>query len=594
MNSDDRLRQAFDDLQQRTESVDPQYSLQRLSRASTERRAWVPALAGAAVVLAVIGGVAVSGLLSGPESDDVVGTTVPESTTLVPESTTTSDDEPVTTTTILPTSSNVFPTHRVTGVAADDVLNVRKEPGADGELLAELAPDYRGIRLFDNVAIVEDGGEWQQVMLLDPVRLIGLEEPLHGAPITGWVNAAFIEPHDPSISDAFPCGGQMTNTIEATGPAPDHVYAIRQFGLGGCIRTVVTFGQNFDEDRPLYDRISTDVRPAGIPDIRWEQANPDIRWEQVNGVAVLILEDVPYAWATESNTYESSAALVGRWTDGSLAIFLTIPGATTMQVSETGDLVIDITPFTETTPLAGNGFHILGEPVAGPGGTVEVWGLARPFEANIGTTILGPDGNPVEGVGPNFVMTTDWTEAWGLFQYRAVGLEPGEYLLTLAQQGVDRDIELDVPFIVPERDPESNVTEADLELTDGLRAFARGTSEASDFANSIQISLGTAHVATLPNPSARNPWTIEVDEWNGYAGPFDVLGPLRSEAGITTTSVGPQPHCAGPPLDIPWEYARQLTIQPAGISSCLEWYAVSLFLNDDDEIEHVMLDLWEP
>lgn len=587
MNSDDRLRQAFDDLQQRTESVDPQFSLQRMSRSSTERRAWVPALAGAAVVLTVIGGVAVAGLLSGPETDDVVATTVPsDSTTLIPDSTTTSVDEPVsTTTTVPPTSSNVLPTHRVTGVAGDDVLNVRKEPGADGELLAELAPDYRGIRLFDNVAIVEDGGEWQQVMLLDPVRLIGLEEPLHGAPITGWVNAAFIEPHDPSMSDAFPCGGQMTSAIEATGTDPDHVYAIRQFGLGGCIRTVVTFGQNFDEQRPLYDRISTDVLPAGIP---------DIRWEQVNGVAVLILEDVPYAWATESNTHESSAALVGRWTDGSLAIFLTIPGATSIQVSDTGDLVIDVTPF-ENPGLAGNGFHILGEPVAGPGGTIEVWGLARPFEANIGTTILDTDGDQVEGAGPDFVMTTDWSEAWGLFQYRALGLEPGAHVLRLTQQGGDEDIEFDVPFMVPERDAEDTVTTTDLAVTDALRAEARGEEVGLPFAEDVTISLGTDHEVSLSDPLAGNGWTIDVEEWNGYAGPFDVLGPLRNEVGITTTSVGPQPHCAGPPLDVPWDdAARQLTIQPAGISSCLEWYAISLFLNDASEIEHVMLDLWEP
>jgi hypothetical protein len=586
MNSDDRLRQAFDDLQQRTESVDPQYSLQRISRASTERRAWVPALAGAAVVLAVIGGVALSGLLSGPEADDVVATTVPDSTTLIPDSTTTSSDEPATTTTstVLPTSSNVLPTHRVTGVASDDVLNVRVEPGVDGGLLAELPPDYRGIRTIDNIEIVEDGGEWRQVILLDPIRLVGLEEPLHGAPITGWVNSAFIEPHDPSMSDAFPCGGQMTSTIEATGPAPDHVYAIRQFGLGGCIRTVVTFGQNFDGSRPLYDRISTDVRPAGIP---------NFRWEQVNGVAVLILEDVPYAWATESNTHESSAALVGRWTDGSLAIFLTVPGSTSIQVSATGDLVVDVNPF-EATRLAGNGFHILGEPVAGPGGTIEMWGLARPFEANVGTTIIGADGDPVEGAGPNFVMTTDWTEAWGLFQYRAVGLEPGAYVLTLSRQGVDQSIELDVPFMVQDRDPEFTVTEADLALTDGLRAEARGVDVGLPFADDVTISLGIDHEDSLSDPADGEGWIIDVPEWNGYAGPFDVLGPLRDEAGITATSVGPQPHCAGPPLDLPWDADRQLTIQPAGISSCLEWYAISLFLNDAGEIERVMLDLWEP
>lgn len=582
MNSDDRIRRAFEDLEHRTGAVDPRFSLQRFGR-EARPRAWVPALAGAAAVLAVIGVVAISGLLSGPDTDDAVATTVPDSTTLVPETSTTATVVEETTTTI-PTETNELPTHRVVGVADDDVLNVRKAPGADADLLAELPPNYRGIRAIDNVEIVNDGGEWRQVELVDPIRLVGLEEPLHGAPIVGWVNSAFIEPHDPSAADAFPCGGQMSSTIEAAGTDPDHVYAIRQFGLGGCLRTVVTFGQNFDEERPLYDRISTDVRPAGIP---------SIRWEQVNGVAVLILEDVPYARATESGTFESSLALVGRWTDGSLAIFLTVPGATSVHVADSGDLVIDVTPF-ETTPLAGNGFHILGEPVAGPGGTIEVWGLARPFEANIATTLLDSTGGPPDIDAPPYVMTTDWTEAWGLFQYRAHGLEPGAYVLSLVAEGGEEGIEYSVPFEIPERSPDETVTDADIALVDRLRAFARGESEDLTFADEVTISLGVEHEQTLGDPEDGNLWTIDVDEWNGYAGPFDVLGPLRDEAGITTTAVGPVAHCASPPLDIPWESARQLTIQPAGITSCLEWYAVSVFLNDAGEINRVMLDLWEP
>ena len=584
MNSDDRLREAFEDLQQRTATVDPQYSLQRLSRSSAERRTWVPALAGAAVVLAVIGGVAVAGLLSGPETDDVVATTVPDSTTLVPDSTTTSLDEPVTTTTVAPPVADLaYPTHRVIGVADDDVLNVRAEAGASAELVAVLPPNYAGIRAIDNVATVEDGGEWLQVELIDPTRVIDGGEQ-DGQRITGWVNAAFIEEYDPSVPGVFPCEHDLGSMPPPVGVAPDHVYAIRQFGLGGCIRTVVTFGVDFDEGRWPIDGITTDMRPAGTPSI--------VR-HQVNGTTVFVLPDVPYAWATQSGTFESSAALVGRWTDGSLAIFVTIPGTTSARVAETGEVVIDVTPFG-TTPLAGNGFHVLGEPVVGPGGTIEVWGLARPFEANIGTTLLDSTGGPPEVDAPPYVMTTDWTEAWGLFQYRAHGLEPGNYLLALVQEGGEQAIEFDVPFVVPERDPDLTVTGTDLVLTDGLRALARGEANEVPFADDVTISLGTDHETVLSAPEDGNGWTIDVSEWNGYSGPFDVLGPLPDESGITTTSVGPQAHCAGPPLDIPWDASRQLTIQPAGISSCLEWYAVSLFLNDAGEIERVMLDLWEP
>lgn len=575
MNSEDRLRQAFEDLEHRTEAVDPRFSLQRLGRGG-ERRAWVPALAGAAAVLAVIGVVAVSGLLSGPETDDDVGATVPDSTT-------TSLDEPLTTTSVPTATDSDLPTHRVTGVAEDDVLNVRAQAGSDTDLIAVLPPTYAGIRALDNIEVVADGGNWRQVELVDPTRVVDGGE-LDGQRLVGWVNSAFIEEYDPTLPEIAPCEHDIGPMPDATGEGPDHVYSVRQFGLGGCIRTVVTFGQDFDTGYWPIDGITTDIRPAGIP---------AMTRHQVNGTTVFVLEGVPYAWDPQSGTHESSVALVGRWTDGSLAIFVTVPGTTSVRVTDRNQLVIDTTPYAETSP-AGNGFHLLGQPVVGPGGTVEVWGLARPFEASIGTTLLDSTGGPPEVDAPPFVMTTDWTEAWGMFQYRAAGLEPGEYLLSLVQEGGEEAIEFSVPFEIPERSPEDTVTEADLALTDRLRAFARGASEDLTFADDVVISLGVDHEQTLGDPYDVDLWMIEVDEWNGYAGPFDVLGPLRGEVGITVSTIGPVAHCAGPPLEIPWDSSRQLTLTPAGASSCLEWYAVSVFLNDAGEVNRVMLDLWEP
>lgn len=583
MNSDDRLRQAFDDLERRAERVDPQFSLQRLPRGS-ERRGWVPALAGAGAVLAVIGVVALSGFLSGPDDDIVTGPTTDSTvvTTEVP-STTTPD---FVTTTWAPFDDPLLPTHRVSGVAADDVLNVRREPGAGSALYAALPPDYAGIRLVDNVAVVEDGGEWWQVELLDPVRLIDRGESLDGAPIVGWVNSAFLVEYDPRLLEVEPCTGEIGPVPSASGTAPDHTYSLRQFSLDGCIRTVVTFGQNFDEFRPRYDEISTDVRPAGTP---------ELRRETVNGTTVLVLEGVPYAWATQSGTFQSSVALVGRWTDGySLAIYVTVPGSASVRVADTGQLVIDVTPLAPAG-ASGGGFHLLGAPVVGAGGSLEVWGLARPFEANIGTAIL-LDGNGTD-IGPPYVMTNDWTEAWGLFQYRAVGLTPGEYLLTLVQEGADQGIELAVPFTVEDLGAEP-VTDADLAVTDRLRGFARGATASAEvgFADTVAISLGLDHESVVLDVNDPASWLIDADEWNGYAGPFDVLGPLRSEAGITVTLVGPQPHCASPALETPdtWVVFRQLSIQPTGITSCLEWYSIDVFLDAGGDIERIMLDLWEP
>ncbi len=586
MNSDDRLRQAFDDLERRAERVDPQFSLQRLPRA-TERRGWIPALAGAGAVLAVIGVVAVAGLLSGPEPDDALATTVPGVSTVptnTSEPTTTSDSATTPTTTAF-TPTTAYPTHRVVDVADDDVLNVRLEPGASADLVAMLPPTYAGLYAIDNTTVVRGSSEWLHVELLDPARVVvGGERS--GQRLTGWVNAAFVEPYDPSLPDVIPCEHEIGPMPATSGTAPDHVYSVRQFGLGGCIRTVVTFGVDFDQERWPIDGISTDMRPAGIP--------ATSRF-QVNGTTIIVLDDVPYAWATQSGTFDSSVALIGRWTDGSLAIFVTVPGTTSVRVSDRNQLVIDVTPHDVPSGTAGSGFHLLGAPVVGPGGTVEVWGLARPFEANIGTTILDHTGGPVPDAGPPFVMTTDWTEAWGLFQYRASGLAPGEHLLTLVQEGGEQAIEFAIPFVVPDHSAGDAVTPEDLTVVDALRAFARGVLDADvTFADEVTVSLGVDHAAVSDFSSVSTAWRIDVDEWNGYAGPFDVLGPLRGEVGITTTSVGPRPHCAGPALEIPWSFARQLTIEPAGVTSCLEWYAVSVFLNDAGDIERIMLDLWEP
>ncbi len=587
MNSDDRLRRAFADLERRAREVDVRSGLARLPR-RTDRPAWLPALAGAAAVVIVIGAVAVSGFLAGPDDDSDIATgTTTGDTSVTPGTDPVTSTTVFVTTTLAPLDDPRLPTHRVSGVAADDVLNMRRDPGTSGELYAALPPNYAGIRLVGNVAIVADGAEWWEIELLDPIRLIGQEEPLDGAPITGWVNSAFVAEYDASAADQqAPCTGAIGTAPAAAGPGPDHVYAIRQFQLDACVRTVVTFGENFDDGYPTYDRISTDVRPAG---------SPTVRLERINGTTAVILDGVPYAWATQSGTFQSSVALVGRWTDGSLAVFVTVPGSTSVQVTDDGRLVIDVTPDAPSGP-AGAGFHLLGSPVVMPGGAVEVWGLARPFEANIGTTILGADGSPVEGVGPPFVMTTDWIDAWGLFQYRAVGLESGVHLLTLVQEGGDQAHELAVEFTVPDRQPAETLLSSDLELTDRVRAFARGEISASDlpFTDAVEISLGTDHLATVTDPGDPSSWLIDTAEWNGYAGPFDVLGPLRSEAGITTTLVGPQPHCAGPPLDTPWPSVRRLSIQPTGTTSCLEWYAIDVFLDGDGAITRLMLDLWEP
>ena len=72
---------------------------------------------------------------------------------------------------------------------------------------------------------------------------------------------------------------------------------------------------------------------------------------------------------------------------------------------------------------------------------------------------------------------------------------------------------------------------------------------------------------------------------------------LRNETDIAQVNRGPRTHCAGPPLEFgpEWSAGRHLVIEPTGIDSCLQWYAVHVLVNPDGEtIEAVILDLWGP
>jgi uncharacterized membrane protein len=65
--------------------------------------------------------------------------------------------------------------HDVTGVRADDVLNIRAEPNARAPILGSLAPDARGIE----VVALNDAGTWGLIN--------------HGES-TGWVSLRYMAP----------------------------------------------------------------------------------------------------------------------------------------------------------------------------------------------------------------------------------------------------------------------------------------------------------------------------------------------------------------------------------------------------------------
>lgn len=60
----------------------------------------------------------------------------------------------------LPAAAQEYPAlHSVTGVAADDVLNIRSTPSASAEVIGTLAPDQTGVE----VILADESGKWGQV-----------------------------------------------------------------------------------------------------------------------------------------------------------------------------------------------------------------------------------------------------------------------------------------------------------------------------------------------------------------------------------------------------------------------------------------------
>lgn len=117
----------------------------------------------------------------------------------------------------------------------------------------------------------------------------------------------------------------------------------------------------------------------------------------------------------------------------------------------------------------------------------------------------------------------------------------------------------------------------------------------------VGLGLGASVHRFVPAGELADPssWILDVEEFNGWAGPFDLLGFLADaqEAGHpVAVTAGPHDHCAAPPVDPPAEGAglHQVSLQPAGIDGCLEWFALDLYVDDDGRIVVVRLDLWAP
>ncbi len=487
--SDQQIRDAYERLQSDVDQTsDPARAYRSVTGGPQRPRGLVVAVAAAVVVL-VIGLAAI--LQPGDEGGEVASNPPPASS-VVPTSqstpSTSTATAPTTDTTTATSRSGVpdntipgrvedpgtpsapVPTHRVSGVAADDVLNVRHEPDPAAPVLARLAPAYAGIEWTGEQVTALDGGTWYRVVLLDPVRLLNLGEPLHGGAPAGWVNAAFLAPIADGLAidfDRLACelgGGIGAVSVESEGPGQfpaDHVYGLDYGARGDCHRIIISLGSAYSPE-VAWELIETDLRPADqIPaGFVTNEERMMVSWKDLMGAR------------EEAMQVETPAGpvLVTRDEFDTFAVVFTFPvkGPNYRTVPEEGRVVIDYQPFLEPTTNTTDRLVVVPPPVVVeasdviPAPIVVVEGWARPFEATLHIE-LTKDGLPVDGnfSGSSFlgevtgseyaVMTTTWAEAWGQFHFEIEGLDPGDYELFLSSGGGDVPVGIRVAFTVPEQ-----------------------------------------------------------------------------------------------------------------------------------------------
>ncbi len=497
-------------------------------------------------------------------------------------------------------------TEAVRADTADPFLNVRAGADADAQLVAKLPPTYRGLRATGEREATDDGADWIEVELLHPVAYSGPDPD--GDNPTGWVNAAYAAVLADGIGVGLDEVPGCFPTDDAGAPigglaGAGYVYGLESgFLSDDCLRVVLTFAPG--SSPYLWTEVPTGTGPAS--------ALPGMVVTSSGGTGVTVdLGNVSSAWPGATDT--DDGVYVARADDGTLDLVSPLPvrSVVTTPLRDLGVVVIDL-ELTGPAPTADRFVVLTDDPLIGTG-SVTVSGLARPFEAMLGVSIVGTAGEPVEAVysGSSFlgtvraadygVETSDWTEAWGRFSVRADGLDPGDYVMLLdGEGGVEDPTPTRVPFTItdgPSDDVAAGLPSSrEQAVLWSLVRFARGGElEQVPLADEVTLGLGLATTKTLAADELadREAWIIDEEVFAGYSGPFDLLEPAAD--GRVRYSRGPIDHCAGPPLNWPerWASLTQLNIEPIS-DSCLQWYGLSLFLNDGGEIEAVVLDLWEP
>lgn len=124
-----------------------------------------------------------------------------------------------------------------------------------------------------------------------------------------------------------------------------------------------------------------------------------------------------------------------------------------------------------------------------------------------------------------------------------------------------------------------------------------GVGDLAPHPDGVDMVLGDRLAKTVSAQDLDDPdsWVLPAQEYAGYVGPFSILETL-ARAKLVRVTPGAQPHCASPPRPSPVSYAdlQRVALEPTETDSCLQWFVVNLYLDDQDLLRAVQLDLWAP
>lgn len=156
----------------------------------------------------------------------------------------------------------------------------------------------------------------------------------------------------------------------------------------------------------------------------------------------------------------------------------------------------------------------------------------------------------------------------------------------------------------PERDQERDeATRAAIALRDTADSFVAFAGrevltqpEQVPLADRVRLGLGDQLKAELTGGDLvdRSAWLLDLDGFRARSGVVLLLDLLPDRE--VTATIGDHAGCAGIPSPRPVELAglARVSLQPEVTESCLEWFAVDLFIDASGRVAAVTLDLYEP